>query len=166
MRTEHRNATLPETLPGEVLVPVTGHTGYWVSNLGRVWSEFRSGRWLSQNKSGKYYASVSMGSRQKGGGTKFVHTLVGRAFLPHGGTQFVICHRDETLPVNEVNALSNLWVGTISDNHNDKETKGRGTRKEVEVEGVTYPSLGEAALALGVNRVTLSRRLGIITTRV
>lgn len=105
----------------EVFTPVRGFESYFITSKGRVWSSYshcflKHRKWSKPNQT--YYYQVRLP-----GGPQFVHTLVGRHFLPHTGGN--ILHKEETLSYPEINYVSNLWVGTQSDNLKDCVSKGR-----------------------------------------
>ncbi len=104
----------------EVAKPIPNTSGF-ITNKGRVWSGQRY-EWATINKDVgfEYYECFSLDNK------KFrLHTTLGRVFLPDYKEGLLILHRYETLPMSEVNNLSNLWVGTPLDNMLDKVTKGR-----------------------------------------
>lgn len=60
--------------------PVVGFSGYQVSNVGRIWSEKQSGRFLTPRLDRRRYPYVSL--HRYGNQTfKFVHALVAEAFV-------------------------------------------------------------------------------------
>lgn len=96
------------------------YNSYEVSDLGRV---RKGGRILAQRKSNLYYSRVTLFF----GGRKFdkrVHRLVGETFL-NCPQDLCVLHKDETLPPNEINNLTNLWIGDRIDNHKDRDKKQR-----------------------------------------
>jgi hypothetical protein len=96
---------------------------YEVSVLGKVRRKC-NGRLLSVRPSVKYYYVVAL---RKDNRTlhRFVHTLVGRTFLPEYREGLFILHREEELPFPQINYLTNLFVGTKKDNNRDAIEKGR-----------------------------------------
>lgn len=105
---------------------VPGWSGYWVSDLGRVWSEKSSrelkqelvngGGWSSQGRRKQGYRRVMLqrpGKRQK----IYVHVLVCMAFVPgfkpSRGRIYQIDHINSD-PAD--NSLANLQVLTLEDN--------------------------------------------------
>ncbi len=110
---------------GETCSPLEGYNKYFVTTYGRVFSN-HTGCWLKPyhiptTYQPPYYYRVGIG----GGKEKYLHTLVGRTFLPEYQEGLFILHRDENLPYPEINFLSNLWVGTNSENQLDRYAKGR-----------------------------------------
>ena len=55
-----------------------------------------------------------------------LHTLVGRAFLSDYKQGLLVCHKDETLPPDEINRVENLFIGDHKINGLDMVSKGRG----------------------------------------
>ncbi len=94
---------------GEECKQIMGFPDYYVTNRGRVFSMFAY-KWQSIGKKFNYYFGVTL--NRKG---KFIHTLVGRHFLPDWQEGLLVCHRDETLPFPELNFVDNLWAGTPSE---------------------------------------------------
>lgn len=103
--------------------PVRDCPGYYVTSKGRFFSSYYY-KWLTPtpwNRPPFYYYVVHL----KGPAARYVHTLVGRHFLPDWRPGLLILHKDETLPYPQINAVSNLWVGTHGDNVRDAIRKGR-----------------------------------------
>jgi len=112
---------------GEVAVPIEEFPEYFITNRGRVWST-RSNSWLKSSHQTGYYYRVKL--RKEGEAyTRHIHRLVGLHFLPVVNVKgMFICHKDETLPLPEINFVENLWVGNQKENQIDREEKGRGNR--------------------------------------
>jgi hypothetical protein len=106
--------------------PIKNCPGYFITNLGRIWSN-RKKKWIKPTKDKKYYWSVTLRDQEnKRIGLK-VHTLVGRHFLSEYEPGLFILHKKETLLFPEINFVSNLWVGTNQDNIIDMYNKNRYT---------------------------------------
>ena len=58
-------------------------------------------------------------------GAVHLHRLVGSTFLPDFQENLFVCHKQEELPVEYINRVDNLFVGTHSDNMIDAYSKGR-----------------------------------------
>lgn len=93
---------------------VSGHDGYWVSNLGHVRGP--SGRVLKQERHHKGYTRVPLRGRKF-----YVHCLVAAAFLPGWSPELQVRHRDGR---RDHNRASNLTLGTQADNEADKRLHG------------------------------------------
>ena len=106
---------------------IEGFPAYYVTTHGRVYST-KTYRWLKDYDTGYgYHRAVMLRENGKYTCTN-VHTLVGRAFLKWE-PELLILHIDETLPLSEVNHLSNLRVGTHADNMADMASKGRASNR-------------------------------------
>jgi len=107
---------------GEEVKPLKEYPGYYITSYGRVWGmsgyKFHS---VWKDKRREYYYRVSINGVNMGS----IHTLVGRNFLPEYREGLFILHKEETLSYPEINYVSNLWVGTNSDNMKDSYRKGR-----------------------------------------
>jgi len=117
---------IKELEEGEEAKPVSGHPGFFITNRGRLWSDWRwkwSNPWVNKNPPG-YYWVVSVGSRPDLT-TINLHTLVGRHFLPDWQEGLLVCHKEETLSFPEINFVENLFVGSYEDNNRDTLDKGR-----------------------------------------
>ena len=100
--------------------PIPNTSGF-ITNKGRVWSGLQYD-WVSMRKDTGtlYYEVFSLDNK-----IFRLHSTLGRLFLPEYEEGLHILHKDETLPLGEVNQLSNLWVGTHQDNMIDMCSKGR-----------------------------------------
>lgn len=80
-----------DLLPGEEFRPVVSADRYLVSNLGRVFSTIRSGRFLSQTVSpqGYRYVSLMIGDTPV---KTLVHRIVAEAFVGGRSADFVVNH--------------------------------------------------------------------------
>ena len=105
---------------GEEVKPLREYPGYFITSLGRVWS-MKQYKFLSVRKQGEYYWRVNMGKNT----STLIHILVGRNFLPEYREGLLILHKEETLSYPEINYPENLWVGTYSDNQQDRRRKCR-----------------------------------------
>ena len=104
----------------ELVKPIEGFDGYYITTHGRVFS-INSYRWLNSYLSHDYYYSVALGRVPRD-----IHTLVGRAFLPDYQEGLLICHHNEDLPEPEIYHLNNLFTGNHIENAQDMIDKGRG----------------------------------------
>ena len=113
----------------EVFVPISYPYGdnfshYEISNLGRVRNthtgKFKKPGYCSQSP---YHRTINLCNKGKVKGFH-LSRLVGTHFLPFipGGN---ILHLKEELPEDQVNTLSNLYIGTQSQNIQDSFDKGR-----------------------------------------
>ena len=110
---------------GEEATAVRGYPQFYVTTYGRVYSR-KTHQFVLGQRQGNYYHSVMLsapdGSMRR---RRCIHQLVGRHFIPEWREGLCVLHRDETLPYPQINALSNLWVGTQMDNVKDMYDKGR-----------------------------------------
>ncbi len=123
------NETFPywwiETLEDdEEVKPVKGYSGYFITNKGRLYST-HTNQWMKPKLKPPYYYSVwlfySTGEKLH----TYLHTLVGKHFLPEWEEGLFVLHKDETIPYPEINYPSNLWIGDGVDNNRDRCEKGR-----------------------------------------
>lgn len=91
---------------------IEDYPNYEVSNIGRVRNK-NTGRILSQNDNGCGYLHVSLWKDGKGC-SKYVHRLVGEAFIPNPENKETINHKD-LQPYN--NFVDNLEWATYSENN-------------------------------------------------
>lgn len=106
-----------------------GCPGWYITTKGRIFSTHYY-RWVKPTKGGSYYWFVKYGSGKKGVSKGFpIHTLVGRTFFTEYQEGLLILHKEEGLPYPQINYLSNLWLGTWSDNNQDTWNKGRNPGK-------------------------------------
>jgi hypothetical protein len=96
-----------------------GCKGWFITTKGRIFSTHYY-RWLEPKHSHSYYWVVNYK-----GTCHPVHTLVGRTFCKDYQDGLLILHNEEELPYPMINYLSNLRVGTYSDNNKDTWDKGR-----------------------------------------
>jgi len=96
-----------------------GCEGWYITTKGRIFSTHYY-RWVKPSKGVSYYWSINYKKT-----TYPLHTLVGRTFLTEYQEGLLILHKEEELPYPQINYLSNLWVGTWSDNNQDTWNKGR-----------------------------------------
>jgi len=99
---------------------------YEISKLGEV-RRISSGRILSQRKGYKYHRKVNLYDNSNHKHVKSVHSLVAETWMENPDNLHVL-HIDESLPENLVNSLSNLMLGTQSDNIRDAVRKMRWVR--------------------------------------
>lgn len=119
----------------EVWKPIPGYDGYEVSNLGRVRSWRKKGRWggvldtprvMKQTPNPNGYLKVNL---QRNGLkiTNCVHVLVAAAFLGPRPDGLDVCHNDGN---QKNNRASNLRYDTVSGNMADRVLHGTDTRGE------------------------------------
>lgn len=111
-------------MTSEVWVSIQGYEDtYEVSNLGRV-RNIKKGHFLTPGKSSQsiYHRLIYLYKDNKVKGYS-LSRLVGTHFLPMTGGY--ILHIEEDLPEDQVNSLSNLKVGTQSQNIKESYDKGR-----------------------------------------
>ena len=120
---------IKELSDDEEAKPVIGNDGYYITNKGRVFSEFYN-RWLGINKlhhpNIDYYTHTCINSKRH-----LTHILVAEHFMEGYDSKLLVLHKDETLPVPIVNQLPNLWQGTQKDNIMDAAAKGRLYRQNL-----------------------------------
>lgn len=109
---------------GEEAKPCKYDSRYFITNKGRVWSNNQKPGWMTPCLSGEYRYIVTInGKKHK------VHRLVGEHFLEDFTPELRICHHNEELPLEEINCVTNLFMGTNSENMRDCQEKGRGKCK-------------------------------------
>ena len=99
----------------EVCVPMKDMPrGYFITNKARVYAQGpglgKKGRWLKPCKNSHpsgYRQLLFMRKKQYN-----IHRLVGKHFLDWFNDSLFVCHRDEHLPIPDVNYASNLYLGT------------------------------------------------------
>jgi len=110
------------TLPDESWASIPDTKGYWVSNLGRVYSE-RTSRLLKARRMPRR-GHMQVGVRRQDGTRymTYVHRLVALAFIgPQPSPAHEVCHGDGD-PTN--NRVENLRWGTRLDNAADMRRHG------------------------------------------
>jgi len=124
MRTHFPYEWLSQLDDDEEAAPIKDFDAYYITNKGRIFS-MASYRWLTPDKvkSKEYYWKVLLhqDNRRK---DVLVHQLVGRHFLEYKEGLCVL-HKNEALPYPNINFATNLWLGTIKENNDDKIEKGR-----------------------------------------
>lgn len=110
---------------GEEWKEVNGFENYIITSYGRVWSKHRN-RWkeISKRKEKRYYYYISMRNGSKTQAVD-IHRLVGTHFLQGFTDGDHILHKDETLPLSEINRVSNLFLGNDYENARDMIKKER-----------------------------------------
>ena len=124
---------------GEEAKQVPDYPGFYITNRGRMWSDYRW-KWLSNcfhNHPPYYYWRVSWGERGRMTASN-IHTLVGRVFLPEYSEGLLILHKNETLSYPEINYVENLYVGTYTDNNRDAVSKNRHSGNKMRDETGRY----------------------------
>lgn len=101
--------------------------GYFITNYGRVYAQGpglgKKGRWLKPCKNS--HASGYRFSYFIQGKTRSVHREVARHFIEDYNPLLYVCHKDESLQDERSFHVSNLFLGTASDNMIDMVKKGR-----------------------------------------
>lgn len=108
----------------EEVKPVEGYPGYFITNKGRLYST-HTHQWMKPKHKPPYYYGVYLFDTSYTKTHTYIHTLVGKHFLPEWEEGLFVLHRDETIPYPEINYPSNLWVGDSGDNNRDRCEKGR-----------------------------------------
>lgn len=137
---------------------VQGYEGlYQVSDQGRV-RNVRRGRILKPHIVGAGYAQTTLSDR---GSRRYllIHRLVAQAFIPNPESKPQINHKNG---IKTDNRVENLEWCTLSENllhrHRVLHQQGGCPKQVVCLEnGRTYPSIKDAAQALGVGRVSVLR---------
>ena len=96
---------------------------YYITSYGRLYSTTIH-RFVTKKNYNSYYNTFFL-RHEKTVKQIRIHTVVGRAFLPDYKSGLLICHKDETLPMDKIDNVNNLFVGTASDNAIDAVRKGR-----------------------------------------
>lgn len=146
----------------EIWKPIANQRGYFVSNLGRVWSE-RTRRIMTpvQRSKNAPYLSVVLRNDDGTQKTHNIHRLVAETFIPNPDGKETVNHLDGNKRNNEV---SNLEWATRSENDRHAFRLGlRHTnpmcilkaidatkRKVIHIEtGIIYESIVACAKAIG-----------------
>lgn len=103
---------------------VKGFPNYFITSKGRVWNH-QEQKFQTISKANSYYHSVSL-TESKVKHTFKIHTLVGRNFIPEYEEGLHILHKQEEMCYPDIHFVDNLWVGSVSDNAQDRENKHRG----------------------------------------
>lgn len=109
---------------GEEVKPVKGFKGYFITNKSRLYST-HTHQWMKPKHKPPYYYQVYLFDTSYTKIHTYIHTLVGRHFLPEWEEGLFVLHREETLPYPEINFPDNLWIGDSGDNNRDRCLKGR-----------------------------------------
>ena len=139
--------------------PIVGYPGYEISSRGRIWSSKRNRTLRPRTKGNSYLSYINL--CHKGKPTRCcVSNLVGKAFLPEWREGMYVCHKDETLPLDKIHSVENLWVGTAKQNIQDSVKKRRHKNSKwcYIIEGVRYETSREAAEAMGCHRNCVMKR--------
>ena len=112
---------IKELEEGEEVKPLKEYPGYFITSYGRIWSMVTYKFMKPSKNKNNYQYHTTIGNQE----VVTIHTLVGRNFLPEYREGLFILHKEETLSYPEINYVSNLWVGTNSDNMKDSYRKGR-----------------------------------------
>lgn len=159
--------TLP---PGVEIKPIPGHTGYFASSDGRIWSRYRSGdRYRKMrdtllelkrvpSRSGHLRVALASGP----GKIHSVHRLILQTFVGPCPAGMECCHDPDPDPANC--KLDNLRWDTRQANHDDKCRAGRQARGSTAGRAkLTEDDVNKIrALALaGVSQRELARRFGV-----
>ena len=107
----------------EEATPVRGFEGYFITSHGRLYNEKRN-VWQKPQEHHVYYDNYVLSLDGKPHNID-ASTLVGKHFLEGWNSSLEVCHIDEELPQSERNKLTNLWLGTPKENHQDAVKKGR-----------------------------------------
>lgn len=110
---------------------ITGWEGrYQISTEGRVKS-IRGGKVRPQTEKllvlahdAYGYQHINLGPKQRAR----VHRLVAEAFIPNPEGYPLVCHHND---VRDDNRLENLYWGTVKDNAQDRERRGRYKRVDL-----------------------------------
>ena len=97
--------------------------GYYITNYGKIYSTLTH-NWIEGKLKPPYYYAIELycnGVKYK----QYIHTIVGRNFLPEYQPGLNILHKNENLSYPEINYYTNLWVGNDKDNTVDRCKKGR-----------------------------------------
>lgn len=106
--------------------PVKGYEGlYFVSNTGRIRSNYKGGRTLKIQTQHTGYKTVELFNNRIGK-TLCVHRIVAEAFIPNPDNKPQVNHKDETRFNNHVSNLE--WV-TAKENQNYGTCKKRRAAK-------------------------------------
>lgn len=146
----------------EIWIPVLGHDGYEVSNLGRVAVIKNGKRVLRTPNSATHYLSVSFRRRpeDRAQKSKTIHSLVAEAFIGQRPSGAVIRHIDGNRYNNEA---KNLSYGTPAENVYDdiRHNVRKGSNNGRAVLDERHVVLIRLLLEKGIGTSKLSRILGV-----
>lgn len=137
---------------------------YYIDDSGVVYSaKYGLLRSMCPKKTYNGYHAIGFrvnGARQY----HFVHRLVAQAFIPNPQGHEYVLHKND---IKTDNRACNLYWGTHQDNMDDMVRKGRSAsgvrnpnwRGAVNINGVVYSCLSEAARAIGLPYKVLYMRL-------
>lgn len=161
-----------EAAAGEVFEPVAGYPRYLVSNLGRIYSTIRSGRFLRQTVSPQGYRYVSLMGDDGKPVKHLVHRLVAEAFVPRAPGFDVVNHADGD---KQNNKHDNLEWCTYADNNEHAKQNGLNRAfgdahynarlsvdavREIKRRVATGESHKEIAIDFGIARQTVTKIAG------
>ena len=92
-----------ETLNGEEWKPIKGFDGYYISNFGRIYSDYKNG-FLSSHKDNCGYLHTTI-YKSKKRYTKLVHRFVAEAFVENPNGYKEVNHKDEDKSNNRADNL-------------------------------------------------------------
>lgn len=106
---------------GELWKPIAGFEGlYWVSDMGRVWSEKKN--WFLTIKPLDNHGHLGVCLYKNGKGYyRYIHRLVAEAFIPNPDNHPIVRHYDD---VPSYNTVGDLRWGTHRDNAFDSIRNG------------------------------------------
>ena len=121
LATYWRYEWIKELRDGEEAKELCFDSRYFITNQGRLWSNVDKMGWCNPTKvvDRYYYRYIVQGKQRK------VHRLVGIHFLPDFSPELEVCHHNEELPVDKINCVENLFMGTPRRNAEDCLLKGR-----------------------------------------
>lgn len=131
---------------------IPGFPDYLVSDLGRVYSSFRGGRYLRPGRASNGYPTVALGR----GNTRTLHSLVAEAFIGPRPEGQEVMHKDgdRTNP-----RASNLKYGTRKENN---EQAVRDGNRKLKPKNVRW---ARTQFAAGETGALVAKTLGISQTQ-
>jgi hypothetical protein len=146
----------------EVWMPIAGHDGYEVSNLGRIAVVKGNERFIRKLNSATHYLSVSLKKRpeDKTQTSQNVHVAVAQAFIGQRPYGMVVRHIDGN---RYNNAASNLCYGTPNENVADSVSHKtyKGSRNGRALLDERHIVLIRMLLNAGSSCSELARQIGV-----
>ncbi len=153
----------------EQWMPTDENNDYWVSTYGRIWSA-KSQKFLKPKQLDSHgHVGISMYNGKKDVRYRYLHRLMGEAFLPNTEGKPIVRHLNDD---PKYNVVDNLAWGTQKDNHRDcvenghyvpfsDEARAKANKDRIVKTIVTnirtgekkvYESLNDAVRATGVQQ--------------
>lgn len=111
----------------EIWKDIEGYDNYQISSNGRIKNKHTGRIRKTFLKTGRKYEVTVQLHNNSVKKTYNLHRLVAKHFLDDYCDDMIVMHINETLPLEEVNCVSNLRMGTQSENMKDCFNKQRNS---------------------------------------